>query len=265
MGMRPADYSSNRLRAALAISIALHIALVAYLSRATDAAVEAPLQQPVHVVFTLDRVLPPAEEPVEPVAAVPEPAPVAEPEREPLPEPEPEPVAEPDPLPEPEPEPVPEPEPKPVPEPQPEPKPEPQVKPAPQAQVEPTPAPAAEPMQAAEVQQERDIAPEPMRLAGASLEPTVHEVERLPRELSAPPPRYPASELRRGIEDTVQVRLLINEKGRVEDVEFLAGGPSFQRALESVVYRWKFEPAVVDGRPVKVWGTKTVQFALHRN
>jgi len=60
------------------------------------------------------------------------------------------------------------------------------------------------------------------------------------------------------------VRLLIDERGRVEDVQVLRveGHPSFREAVLDVVHKWTFRPARHRGRPVKVWGIKRIRFEL---
>lgn len=261
--MRPSENPSSPFKLALAASIAMHLAAFIYASQVTVAEIEDPRSEHFEVFLAMERSEPRAEL-AKSAAPVSQPPLQTQPQSDPVPQPDPEPS--------PEPKPLPKPEPKPIPEPEPEPKPVPKPTPAP----DPVPAP---PVEANPVPEAR-LDESPQRMAKASddapldeksggpapdSEPGIHEIDQLPRELSVLEPRYPVAEKRRGVEDLVQVRLLINEKGRVEEVEYLAGAPSFRRAIEAVVYRWRFEPATVDGQPVKVWGTKTVQFALHRN
>lgn len=97
------------------------------------------------------------------------------------------------------------------------------------------------------------------RGAGAGLE------SQPPTESAGNPiPRYPESERQQGIEGTVTVRLLIDESGRVEDVEVLDGAPAFRAAVLEVAPIWRFTPAREQGRPVKVWGIKRVRFYIER-
>ena len=80
-----------------------------------------------------------------------------------------------------------------------------------------------------------------------------------------PAPNYPERERQLGIEGSVTLKLLIDEAGRVEDVEVVRGTASFRDAVMAVVYRWRFSPAVHEGRAVKVWGLKEVYFRVRGN
>ncbi len=93
---------------------------------------------------------------------------------------------------------------------------------------------------------------------------SANRVDEPPRELANIPPQYPQVALRRGIEGQVVVRLLIDERGKVEDVQVLRveGHPSFREAVLDVVHKWTFRPARHGGRPVKVWGIKRIRFEL---
>jgi len=88
------------------------------------------------------------------------------------------------------------------------------------------------------------------------------QVDRQPRERHAPPPAYPRRALRRNREATVTMKLLIDEKGRVQEVKFLGGPPAFRDAVSKVIRQWRFDPAKVNGRPVPVWGRKEIRFSL---
>jgi TonB family protein len=107
--------------------------------------------------------------------------------------------------------------------------------------------------------------------AAASTTPTKdavydsHRVDQAPREISATKPRYPDRESQLGIEGTVMMEILIDERGRVADVRFLSGAESFRRAVMEVVHTWRYEPARHEGRVVKVWGKKPVNFNHPRN
>ena len=68
-----------------------------------------------------------------------------------------------------------------------------------------------------------------------------------------------------GIEGTVVLRLLIDERGRVADVEVISGGMAFRHAVLQVARTWRFEPARHQGRATKVWGVKEVSFVHPRN
>jgi protein TonB len=91
------------------------------------------------------------------------------------------------------------------------------------------------------------------------------QVDQPPREPAGnAQPEFPERERRLGIEGEVVVRLLIDETGRVEQIEFVSGPAAFRAAVERVAKTWRFEPARHRGQIVKVWGTKEVGFTLRR-
>lgn len=86
-----------------------------------------------------------------------------------------------------------------------------------------------------------------------------------PEVLSKVNPAYPAVASAKKIEGTVILSLLISEKGDVSDVKLLraAGGASgLNEAAMAAVKKWKFRPAVKDGKRVKVWMTYPIVFKL---
>jgi protein TonB len=90
-------------------------------------------------------------------------------------------------------------------------------------------------------------------------------VDQPPREKAGNPrPRYPRAAARRGVEGHVDVRIFISEEGRVRKAEIVdvAGHDAFRDAVQNVVGRWRFEPAVHDGRRVAVIGLKRIRFEL---
>jgi len=91
-------------------------------------------------------------------------------------------------------------------------------------------------------------------------------VDRGPKEMLNPQPVYPRSLLRRGVEGEVRFRLLIDEQGRVEQIDIFddAGQAAFADAVREAASRWLFEPAQHQGRTVKVWATKTIRFQIQR-
>lgn len=94
----------------------------------------------------------------------------------------------------------------------------------------------------------------------------IHRADRVdqgPQESSGnSQPAYPTRERNLGIEGSVLVKLLIDEKGQVKDAQVLRGPEAFRQSVLSVAFDWKFSPAQHEGRPVKVWGVKEVRFQL---
>lgn len=92
-----------------------------------------------------------------------------------------------------------------------------------------------------------------------------HLADQPPRERPGnPQPVYPGVARHRGLEGTVTIRLLIDEQGHVRQVEVLGESvhDSFKQAVLAVADRWRFEPAMHQGRQVSVWGIKTIHFSL---
>jgi periplasmic protein TonB len=89
-----------------------------------------------------------------------------------------------------------------------------------------------------------------------------NEVDKLPVEIFAPKPRYPDFELQAGITGRVVMKVLVDEEGAVRRVERLSGNKPFVDAAKETLYRWRFKPALVGGKPVRVWVEIPVNFVL---
>jgi protein TonB len=78
------------------------------------------------------------------------------------------------------------------------------------------------------------------------------------------PPVYPMQAKHRGIEGWVRVRFVVNEDGGVSRVTVLASDPPdiFDQNVIRCVEGWRFQPATVDGMPVKARAETTVRFKL---
>jgi protein TonB len=61
----------------------------------------------------------------------------------------------------------------------------------------------------------------------------------------------------------VIVEAIIDENGRVTNVKVLKGLPmGLDRSAVEAVQRWRFKPAMFQGRPVKVYYVLTVNFQV---
>ncbi len=79
------------------------------------------------------------------------------------------------------------------------------------------------------------------------------------------PPLYPEIARRQGLEGTVELNVLVDERGTVQDVQVVtgAGGKAgLNEAAADNVRRRKYRPATKEGVPVKVWVPVKVQFKL---
>ena len=76
-------------------------------------------------------------------------------------------------------------------------------------------------------------------------------------------PPYPEVARRAKIEGVVILEAVITKTGGVEEVKVIrALHPVLDQAAINAVKQWKYEPAVLNGRPVKVYFTVTVTFRL---
>lgn len=83
-----------------------------------------------------------------------------------------------------------------------------------------------------------------------------------PELLANPSPRYPPAALRVGKQADVTVRLLIDEKGVVREVERVGplAGMGFDQAALMAARRTSWRPATKDGEPVRMWTELRIAF-----
>ena len=88
------------------------------------------------------------------------------------------------------------------------------------------------------------------------------EVER-PHLLSKPEPDYPELARRARLECTVILQAVIGKQGSVIDAQVLRGCRlGLNEAAVAAVQQWQYTPTLLNGRPVEVVATVTVQFQL---
>jgi TonB family protein len=75
-------------------------------------------------------------------------------------------------------------------------------------------------------------------------------------------PMYPSIARAARVTGVVTVYLIVNEKGEVETVQKLEGPLQLQQAAADAARRWRFNPTVIDGQPVRVTGYLSFNFAL---
>jgi TonB family protein len=78
---------------------------------------------------------------------------------------------------------------------------------------------------------------------------------------SMPIPVYPRAARYHRVHGLVIVRVIIDEKGRVEEVFSTSGPPELVNAAEEAARKSKFGRALISGRPVRVTGLITYNFA----
>jgi len=75
-------------------------------------------------------------------------------------------------------------------------------------------------------------------------------------------PEYPETARVARVEGKVILEIVVNRAGEVEAVRVLKSHPLFDRAAIDAVSRWKYDPALQSGRPVRVYMTVVVDFRL---
>ena len=74
----------------------------------------------------------------------------------------------------------------------------------------------------------------------------------------------PPKPLTAGVEGIVVLKATIGPTGEVMDVEVLHSVPLLDEAAMAAVREWRYEPMLVDGNPVRVRMTVSVDFTLSR-
>jgi len=79
-----------------------------------------------------------------------------------------------------------------------------------------------------------------------------------------PPPPYPPAARQRFYQGTVLLSVLVNEQGRVEELEVAtsSGHPLLDRAALNGVRDWRFEPGRRNGKAIAMWVQVPVRFSL---
>jgi TonB family protein len=87
--------------------------------------------------------------------------------------------------------------------------------------------------------------------------------EEPPERISCPAPVYPEMARAAEVEGTVQLLVLVNKEGRVENARVVSGHPMLDDAALAAVRTWVFKPALQQHKPVKVWVACLIRFTLH--
>ncbi|HCM04568.1 MAG TPA: hypothetical protein DIC30_01030 [Oceanospirillales bacterium] len=80
------------------------------------------------------------------------------------------------------------------------------------------------------------------------------------------PAQYPSKAKRRNIEGFVKARLEINALGTVDSVEIIDSKPRgvFERSAIRALYKYKFKPQIIDGKPQPQTVTQTLDYVLDK-
>jgi TonB family protein len=87
-----------------------------------------------------------------------------------------------------------------------------------------------------------------------------------PQKLSGASPVYTELARRSRVTGTVILEAIIDEQGNVTNVRVLKGLPmGLDQSAVEAVQTWKFKPAMLEGKPVKVYYTLTVNFQVDQD
>jgi TonB family protein len=80
--------------------------------------------------------------------------------------------------------------------------------------------------------------------------------------ISSVPPVYPMLAKNQHVSGNVQIDALIDATGRVTTMKVVSGPTLLQQAAMDALRQWKYQPATLDGKPVSMHLTVTLQFRL---
>jgi TonB family protein len=85
---------------------------------------------------------------------------------------------------------------------------------------------------------------------------------KTPTKIKDVPPVYPAEALAAGIQGVVIIEAVIDPAGKVSSANVLRSIPALDQAAVDAVRQWEFTPTLLNGVPVPVIMTVTVNFSL---
>jgi protein TonB len=77
-------------------------------------------------------------------------------------------------------------------------------------------------------------------------------------------PVYPPLAKQARIQGVVILEAIIGKDGAVSEVKVISGHPLLQQAAIDAVSQWKYKPTLLNGEPVEVVTTVTVNFAFQQ-
>ena len=76
-------------------------------------------------------------------------------------------------------------------------------------------------------------------------------------------PVYPDLAKRARVQGVVLLQVTVDETGNVTDLKIIRGHPLLNQAAVDAVRQWKYSPTLLNGEPVPVIATVTVNFLLN--
>jgi periplasmic protein TonB len=85
---------------------------------------------------------------------------------------------------------------------------------------------------------------------------------REPKRISGLPPEYPVIARNAHVQGVVMLEAVINERGEVGRIKVLKSAPLLDQAAITAVQQWRYTPTLLNGVPVSVLMTITINFTL---
>jgi protein TonB len=101
----------------------------------------------------------------------------------------------------------------------------------------------------------------PVTVAGSG---SAVKIARDPRLISSTRPVYPPMAKQSNVEGDVLISADVDANGAVIAAKALSGPMFLRQAAEDTVRQWKYEPALVDGKPAPGHVSVKLQFRLNR-
>jgi periplasmic protein TonB len=109
------------------------------------------------------------------------------------------------------------------------------------------------------------VAPPPPPLPQRITAPVrVSELVQQPRKIADARPVYPDLARQARVEGTVILEAILDRTGRIDRVRVLRSVPLLDAAALEAVRQWRYTPTVLNGQPVQVLMTITINFQLQR-
>jgi TonB family protein len=95
--------------------------------------------------------------------------------------------------------------------------------------------------------------PAPLRISSVVMQAKV---------IHADPPKYPEEARSKNIQGVVTLDIIIGKNGAVESVKVTDGPKELTKAAVNAVKHWRYEPTLLNGKPVEVETTVELGFKL---
>jgi TonB family protein len=79
---------------------------------------------------------------------------------------------------------------------------------------------------------------------------------------SSPNPKYPDEAKKKNIQGIVKLHALVSRDGSIKKLSVISGDPLLAKAASDAVWHWKYQPTLVNGKPVEVDTTVEINFTL---